>query len=153
IEEWIKSVKEPRLVCVDTLAKIRPVATRHEQAYAADYRAMEGLQGLAGLHQIGLVVGHHLRKAPSADDPLDKVSGTLGLTGSADAAIVLKRHAGMVKVYLRGRDIEEADLAAEFNKETCRWRLVGEADEVFRSEQRQAIAAALKDTARAMSVS
>src|SRR5262249_2625779 len=88
IEAWIKSVKEPRRVWSDTLAKIRPVGLSREQAYAADYRAVEGLQGLAGLHQVGLVVNHHLRKAPSEDDPLDEISGTLGLTGGVDAAVV-----------------------------------------------------------------
>ena len=152
IEAWIKSVKEPRLISIDTLAKIRPVGLSREQAYAADYRVMEGLQGLAGFHQIGLVVSHHLRKAPSEDDPLDEISGTLGLTGAADAAVVLKRHSGMVKIYVRGRDIEEGEFAAEFNKETCRWRLVGAAEDVFRSQERQMILTALKDVGRPMSV-
>src|SRR5262249_40152174 len=135
-----------------TLAKIRPIIGLSEQAYAADYRAIEGLQKLAGEYQVGIVLNHHLRKASSEDDAFDDVSGTLGLTGAADTIIVMKRHAGMVKVFVRGRDIEEAEFAAEFNKQTCRWRLVGEADEVFRSEQRQAIATALKETARPMSV-
>ena len=139
IEAWCKSSKEPRLIWIDTLAKIRPLAGRNEQAYAADYRAIEGLQKLSGQYQVGIVLNHHLRKATSEDDAFDDVSGTLGLTGAADTIIVMKRHAGMVKVFVHGRDIEEAEFAAEFNKDTCRWRLVGEADEVFRSEQRQAM--------------
>jgi hypothetical protein len=152
IEAWCKSVENPRLVWIDTLAKIRPIPGRNEQAYAADYRAIEGLQKLAGQYQIAIVVNHHLRKAASEDDAFDDVSGTLGLTGAADTIIIMKRHAGMVKVFVRGRDIEEAEYAAEFNRETCRWRLVGEADEVFRSEQRRAIAKVLEETKRAMSV-
>jgi hypothetical protein len=152
IEAWCKSAKEPRLIWIDTLAKIRPLAGRNEQAYAADYRAIEGLQKLSGQYQVGLVLNHHLRKMSSEDDAFDDVSGTLGLTGAADTIVVMKRHAGMVKVFVRGRDIEEAEFAAEFNKNTCRWRIVGGADDVFRSEQRQAIATALKDTARPMSV-
>jgi hypothetical protein len=80
----------------------------------------------------------------SEEDAFDDVSGTLGLTGAADTIIVLKRHSGMVKVFVRGRDIEEAEFAAEFNRNTCRWRLVGDAAEVFRSQERQAIIAALK---------
>jgi hypothetical protein len=151
IEAWIKSVKQPRLIWIDTLAKLRPLGARNEQAYAADYRAIEGLQKLAGQYGIGIVVNTHLRKI-AADDPFDEVSGTLGLTGAADSIIVMKRHSGMMKVYVQGRDIESAEFAAEFNKETCRWRLVGEADEVFRSKERQAIATALKDAARSMSV-
>jgi AAA domain len=153
IKEWCKSVEKPRLIQIDTLAKIRPVGAKNEQAYAADYRAIEGLQKLAGEFQVGIVLTHHLRKAPSEDDPFDEVSGTLGLTGAADTIVVMKRHSGMVRIYVRGRDIEEGEFAAEFNKETCRWRLVGEAEEVFRSQQRLAIATALKETKRPMSVS
>src|SRR4029450_11454347 len=65
-----------------------------------------------------------------------------------DTIIIIKRHSGMMKIYVRGRDIEEAELAAEFNRTTCRWRLVGEADDVFRSQERQAILAALKEAGR-----
>jgi AAA domain len=153
IEAWIKSVPEPRLIWIDTLAKVRPLAGRNEQAYAADYRAIEGVQKLAGQYGLAIVLNTHLRKAPSEDDPFDEVNGTLGQTGAADTIIVMKRHSGMMKIYVRGRDIEEAEFAAEFNRNTCRWRLVGEADEVFRSQQRQAIATALKEAGRPMSVS
>jgi len=152
IEAWCKSAEKPRLIWIDTLAKIRPLAGKNEQAYAGDYRAIEGLQKLAGQYGVGIVLNHHLRKASSEDDAFDDVSGTLGLTGAADTIIIMKRMAGMVKVFVRGRDIEEQEYAAEFNKQTCRWRLVGEADEVFRSEQRQAIATALKEAGRPMSV-
>jgi AAA domain len=149
IEAWIKEAiekgTEPRLIWIDTLAKIRPIAGRSEQAYAADYRAIDGVQKLAGQYGIGVVFNTHLRKAPSEDDPFDEVSGTLGLTAAADTTIVMKRHSGMVKVYVRGRDIEEAELAAEFDRNTCRWRIVGGAEDVFRSQERQAIISALKD--------
>jgi hypothetical protein len=145
IEAWLKLAKEPRLIWIDTLAKIRPIAGRSEQAYAGDYRAIEGLQKLSAQYQVGIVINHHLRKMSSEEDAFDDVSGTLGLTGAADTIIVMKRHSGMVKIFVRGRDIEEAELAAQFNRETCRWRLVGEADDVFRSQERTAILAALKD--------
>jgi hypothetical protein len=152
IKEWCEAKPARRLICIDTLAKIRPIAGKNELAYGFDYRAIEGLQKLAGQYQIGIVLSHHLRKAASEDDVFDDVSGTLGLTGAADAIVILKRYSGMVKVHVRGRDIEEAEFAAEFNKDTCRWRLVGEADEVFRSQQRQAIATVLKEAKRPMSV-
>ena len=152
IEEWCKAKPERRLICIDTLAKMRPLVGRNEQAYAADYRAIEGLQRIAGQYQVGIVLTHHLRKASSEDDAFDDVSGTLGLTGAADTILIMKRHSGMVKVYVRGRDIEEGEFAAEFNRESCRWRFVGAADDVFRSQERQAILAVLKDTMRPMSV-
>src|SRR5262249_24652866 len=144
IEAWCKSVKEPRLIWIDTLAKIRPIGGRNEQAYTADYRAIEGLQKLSGQYQVGIVVNHHLRKMAS-DDAFDEVSGTLSLTGAAGTIIVMKRHAGMMKIHVQGRDIEFAEFAADFNLNTCRWRIVGDADEVFRSQERRAIIASLKD--------
>jgi hypothetical protein len=154
IEAWLKSKADPRLIWIDTLAKIRPLTTgRNEQAYAADYRAIEGLQRLAGQYQVGIVLNHHLRKAASEDDAFDDVSGTLGLTGAADTCIVMKRHSGMVKIYVRGRDIEESEFALKFNRDECRWRLMGAAEDVFRSQQRQAVIAALKDANRPLSVS
>jgi hypothetical protein len=152
IEAWCKSAEAPRLIWIDTLAKIRPIAGRGEQAYTFDYRSIEGLQKLSGQYQVAIVLNHHLRKASSEDDAFDDVSGTLGLTGAADTIIIMKRLSGMVKVFVRGRDIEEQEYAAEFNKDTCRWRLVGEADDVFRSQERQVILAALKDAGRPMSV-
>ena len=144
IEEWCKSKPGRLLIWIDTLAKIRPLVGKGEPAYAGDYRAIEGLQELAGKYQVGVVLNHHLRKASSEDDAFDDVSGTLGLTGAADTIIVMKRHAGMVKIFVRGRDIEEGEFAAEFNRESCRWRLVGTADDVFRSQERQAVLKALK---------
>src|SRR5262249_23392799 len=144
IEAWCKLHPDRRLIWIDTLVKLRPGAGRNEQAYVYDYRAIEGLQQLAGKYQVGIVVNHHLRKMSSEDDAFDDVSGTLGLTGAADTIIVMQRHAGMMKVFVRGRDIEEAEFAAEFNRDTCRWRIVGNAEDTFRSQERQAILAALK---------
>src|SRR5262249_42244982 len=101
IEAWIQSVPKPRLIWIDTLAKIRPLANRNEQAYAGDYRAIEGLQKLAGEYQVGIVLNHHLRKASSEDDAFDDVSGTLGLTGAADTIIIMKPHTGIMKIFVR----------------------------------------------------
>jgi hypothetical protein len=93
------------------------------------------------------VFNHHLRKISSDDDAFDDVSGTLGLSGAADTIIVMKRHSGLTKIFVRGRDLEEAEFAAEFNRTTCRWRIVGDAEDVFRSQERQTIIAALKQAA------
>ena len=41
-------------------------------------------------HGVAVLLVHHLRKADS-DDAFDTVSGTLGLTGSVDSVIVLRR--------------------------------------------------------------
>jgi len=108
--EWCKAHPEARLIWIDTLVKIRPIMGRNEQTYAYDYRAIEGLQRIAGQYQVGIVLNHHLRKMASEDDAMDDVSGTLGLTAAADTIIVMKRHSGLTKIFVRGRDLEEAGI-------------------------------------------
>jgi Transcriptional regulator, AbiEi antitoxin len=78
-----------------------------------------------------------------ADDAFDTVSGTLGLTGAADTILVLDKKAGAVTLHARGRDIEESETALQFNKETCRWTILGAAGEVHRSNERNRIIEAL----------
>lgn len=142
IKEWAQGVPKPRLVILDTLAGVKPINTR--DGYAADYAALEGLHALANELRIAIVVLHHLRKAES-EDPLDSISGTLGLAGCADTLIVIQRNTQGTTLYVRGRDIEEAEHAVEFNKRTCRWTLLGNASDVRRSSERGRILAVFDD--------
>ena len=48
-------------------------------------------------------------------------------------------------LYVRGRDVEESEHAIAFNKDTCRWTILGEATEVRRSETRRKIVNELAD--------
>ena len=142
IESWMSSVAEPRLVVIDTLAGVR--AVRATAGYAEDYEALAAIHRLANTRGVAVLVLHHTRKM-AADDPIDTVSGTLGLTGCADTVLVLARATGGATIYCRGRDIEEAEHAAVFDVDACRWSIIGDAADVHRSEQRQRIIAALSD--------
>jgi hypothetical protein len=142
IEEWCQSVPQPTLVVVDTLEKIRPLQNGKTQAYSADYQAITGLQRLAAERGLAILICHHVRKM-DADDPFDTISGTLGLTGAADTILVLKRQSGGVSLHARGRDIEESETAVQFNRDTCRWSILGAAADVHRSNERAAILKAL----------
>jgi hypothetical protein len=86
-----------------------------------------------------------------ADDPLDTVSGTTGLTGAADTVLVLKRDSAGVVLYGRGRDIEEIETALQFDRTTGRWVVLGAASEVRRSDERAAIVNALAQAGRELS--
>jgi hypothetical protein len=143
IGEWCDSVPDPVLVVIDTLEKFRSPAKSHATAYTADYQAIAGLHKLAHERGLAIVVIHHVRKM-EAEDPFDMVSGTNGLTGAADTILVLKRQAGNATLHARGRDIEESETACQFNKESCRWTLLGDATVVYSSGQRAAIVAALQ---------
>jgi hypothetical protein len=151
IEAWIVATPDARLVIIDTLAHFRKVPNGKTPAYADDYAAISGLQKVASKYNIGVVIVHHDRKA-DADDVFDTVSGTLGLTGAADTILVMKRQAGAVGLYVRGRDIEEVEKALQFNRATCRWTILGEAAEVFRSGERSRVIAALEEAGEALSV-
>jgi hypothetical protein len=143
IREWCDEHPDAKLVVIDTLQTIRPLAG--PDGYAKDYQAIEPLQKLAGERSISVVVLHHDRKA-DADDVFDTISGTLGLSGSSDAMLVLKRDPNVRFVlHGRGRDIEDFEKAMTFEKATCQWRMVGDAEEVKRSAQQRKILAAIGD--------
>lgn len=50
----------------------------------------------------------------------------------------------------RGRDLDEIDLAVRFDREICRWEVLGKASEVHRSKERYAILEALKNATEPM---
>ena len=144
IREWIRKAEKPTLVVVDVLANFRP--PRGRDAYESDYGAVKDLQRIASETGVAIVIVHHLRKSSANGaeaDPFEKVSGTLGLSGAADTVLVLDRDSRGATLYGRGRDIEDIDMAVEFDRQSCRWRPLGDAAEVRRSDERKAILAAL----------
>lgn len=134
LENWILE-KDPALVIIDTLVNVRGRSGR-EGGYDADYAALSPLQELAGELGVPILVVHHLRKMVG-DDPLDMISGTTGLTGAVDTALVLHRDGNGVTLYGRGREIEEFEMAVEFDHGA--WSVLGEAAEIHRSQERAAI--------------
>jgi hypothetical protein len=147
---WAAEAKNPVLVIFDTLAGVRPAQQMpNESLYAGDYRALADVHHWANELGIAVIVLHHTRKM-EADDPLDSVSGSLGLTGCADTTLIFSRNSQGTILYLRGRDIEEAEHAVMFNRDTCRWTIMGDAAEIRRSDSRQAILQVLTDADETM---
>jgi len=139
LREWLDTVENPRLIVIDTLNYIRPERTRDEDPYTYDYRSATTLQRLAGEFGIAIVIIHHTRKS-AADDYLESISGTNGLTGGCDAVVVLDRQGdGSTVLKGRGRDIEEFEVAMRFEKSTCRWEVLGDAQEARQSDVRTKI--------------
>ena len=136
VAEWIRAAHFPRLVILDTLASVKPVRTT--SGYTEDYESLTHLHRLANDVGVAILVLHHQRKS-EADDPLDTISGTLGLAGCVDTPIILSGSSQGMTLYVRGRDIEEAEHAVTFDKTTCRWTIVGDAAEVQRSDTRTKI--------------
>jgi hypothetical protein len=150
IREWVRTREKPRLIIVDILQRVRSAAKSKETQYTADYEALAALQQLAGEAELSILVLHHQRKA-TAEDPIDTVSGTLGLSGAADATLILDKNDHGKFVYGRGRDIEEFSVAVQ-QDENSRWQVTGRTAEVHLSAERSAVLTVLKKTGRPMSV-
>ncbi len=152
IEEWLKDHPEARLIIVDTLKRVRPPEHRGGRLYDDDYNAVAGLGDLAKQYGVAIIVVHHTRKQES-DDPLELVSGSNGLTGAADGIMVLKRsvRGGTdAELFATGRDFEDKEFALKWDKETCQWIIIGDAEEHRLSQERQGIIDLLRNAGVAM---
>src|SRR3984893_5233620 len=115
IRAWVKSRPNARAVTVDVLERFRTRSrSGNENAYAADYETIKELQALASELNIAILVITHLRKGGDGDDPIEKISGTLGLSGGADAFLILDGNSNGQTLYGRGRDLEEFTKAVRF---------------------------------------
>lgn len=147
LDRFLQEHPDTRLVVVDTLKKIRPRASGNRSFYDMDYEALEPLLPLAAEHRVAILVVHHLRKM-DADDPLDAMSGSTGLSGGVDGALVLKRERGRADAYLyvTGREIEkERELALTWDAGLASWAIAGNANEYRMSESRTAIARVIEE--------
>lgn len=146
IHAWIKAHPNARLVVIDVFTKLRAATEGRETAYSVDYTDVSMLKPPPD-RSVSILLVHHTRKAES-DDPLDSVSGTLGIGGAADGAWILKRARGSdeAELHLIGRDLEEEGaFAVRFDRESCRWQWVGEAWRVRISAERRQVLEALAD--------
>jgi hypothetical protein len=151
IRKWISAAEKPRLVVVDVLAMFRSPRDAKQTPYESDYEAVQSLQRIASDTNVAIVIVHHLRKSLAEVDPFEKVSGTLGLSGGVDTVLILDREGSGATLYGRGRDIEEIETAVTFDAATCRWRVLGAAADVHRSDERKAILDALAGASEALS--
>lgn len=148
LEEWRQSVERPLLVVVDVLQRIKPAGSMARTAYENDYAILTHLQQWATLHGITVLCLHHTKKG-GADDPLEALSGSNGLAACADTTLVLDRDGNGTTLYVRGRDVEEREAALRFD--AGQWWLLGDVNEIRRSDERKRVLDLLMDATEAMS--
>lgn len=122
LEDYLKEYPGSRLIVIDTLQKVRTASK--DNAYASDYGDISQIKEFADRHSLAVIVVHHIRKQNDSD-VFNKVSGTTGLTGSADATFVLekeKRASDTAKLYVTGRDTPYQEYTLRFRD--CSWELV-----------------------------
>lgn len=124
LTEWVHSVEKPVLIVIDTLQKIRGVAPARANAYAQDYKDLAKLKAFADEHHVAIVCIHHLNKLRDTDDSFNRVSGSTGVTGTADTTIIIERERGSDNATLSfvGRDVWGDDIRLCWQNN--RWHVV-----------------------------
>jgi DNA-binding transcriptional ArsR family regulator len=136
---WLADHPGARLVILDTWRCIKPASQSRSSAYEEDASGLHPVHELAKDHPgVAIVVIHHTRKL-EADDPFDTISGTHGLTGVADTLLVLAKHGEGAKLCGQGRDIDGYEKALTRNTLTGSWKIVGDAREMAKTGERQAV--------------
>jgi len=147
LDNYLRDHPDVKVIFIDTLAKIRPARRKGGDLYQEDYHIGEVLKAISEKHGVAIVVIYHTRKA-SADDPLDEIRDTMGLTGGVDNCLVLRRARGQAdaELFVSGRDIaEEKGYALTWDKITTQWIIAGDASEYAVSTARKQVLDALVD--------
>ncbi len=135
------------LVIVDTLQRAFAGLDMTKDG-AKVTRQLAELQEFALERHVALVIVHHQRKSSGAVvDAIDDALGATGIAANADAAWLITRQRGQqtATFQVTGRDIEEKELAINFDKDLFCWQLQGDADGVRADTVQGRILAALKE--------
>ncbi|MCD8108647.1 MAG: helicase RepA family protein [Clostridiales bacterium] len=152
MEDFIKSHPGTKLIIIDTLQRIKDIQGA-SYSYSRDYEFMADLKAISDRHHVCMLVVHHTRKQ-EARDIFNMISGTNGLLGAADGALVIskeKRTANVAFVDIVGRDQPDQKLTIEFDRANLTWSLRKSELELWKSEPDpllDAIAAMLTDDRR-----
>lgn len=134
INEWLALYPGQKpFVIVDTLGKTRGAGPKSgASAYQEDYKAVGDLKRCVdAVPGSGMLIVHHTRKPEGkggkSADFVEELSGTFGLSGAADYAMVLHRdretEGGILAI--TGRDVIERTLAMTRDADTGLWTLDG----------------------------
>lgn len=123
IQLFLDEHPDTTLIMIDTLQKIREEES--DSTYANDYKVITRLKNLSDKHGVCILVVHHTRKLQS-DDKYDMISGTNGLFGAADGALILqkeKRTSNKATLDVSGRDQPDLLFHLIRNEEQLVWDL------------------------------
>ncbi len=124
LENFVREHEDTKLIIVDTLQKVREMVS-DTYSYASDYEVIGKLKEFADKHDICILIVHHTRKQP-AGDSFEMISGTTGLLGCADGAILMqkeKRTDGRATLEVVGRDQPDQRLYLVKDQEHLIWNL------------------------------
>lgn len=121
-----------RLIIIDTYSRARGAYKSFgANAYDADVALLEPVQRMALLENIAVVFVHHDKKgAAFASDSFERLSGTMGISGSADSVLNLvaegKRFDGKATLEYTPRDAKGGEKKLSFDELSGEWQEVVE---------------------------
>lgn len=121
-----------RLYVIDTYSRARGnFRAGGANAYDADVTFLEPVQRMAIEENIAIFFVHHDSKgAGLRSDPFERLSGSMGISGSADCVMNLiadgKRFDGKASLEFTPRDAKGGELKLEFNPSTLEWMQIKE---------------------------
>lgn len=151
IKQWIEVTKNPRLIVIDTLARVKPRIGRNSgTAYDTDNLLLNELQKLATTYGITILIISHLSKE-KRDYDWDRIQGSAGMQGMSDAMWLLDRGDNSNSAFIkgRGRDIADFEYSITWNLETWRYDFLGQASTIRMGETKRLIIEAMKELHKA----
>ena len=135
LEGFIGEHRDTRLIIIDTLQKVRETV-KDAYSYANDYKVIGRLKTFAGKYGICVLLVHHTRKQP-AGDSFEMISGTTGLLGCADGALLMqkeKRTSYTATLDVVGRDQPDQRLYLIKDPEHLNWGLDHTENELWKQQ-------------------
>lgn len=120
--------KEIRFIIIDTYSRARGTfKSTGANAYDSDVQLLAPLQRLAVEKKVAILCIHHDRKSNGfSNDAFERLSGSVGITGSADCVINLigegKRFDGNATFEYTPRDAKGGQLKLCFDECSCKWK-------------------------------
>lgn len=151
LHDWIDEVKNPRLIVIDTLARVKQISKKKSAtAFDLDNEMLRDIQKLAISNNICIMFVTHLNKAQQ-DYSWDKIQGSVGMQGITDCMWMLDRgdNSDTASLTGRGRDIHDFEYSLKWNEETFRYDFEGQLHEVQLNENRKEIIAAVRELEKA----
>lgn len=143
LQTWLTEHPEVRMVVIDLLTNIRPPGSKNSTQYENDYHWARSLKDLGDRMDVAIVGVHHSRKA-GAEDFVDKVSATNGLSGGSTGVIVITRDRMSTEalVSVTSREFREHEWTARLDDGV--WTFTGDAADARQTDTTKNIVAAVR---------
>ena len=133
IRSFVAKHPNTKVVIIDTLKRVRESGGA-DYSYSSDYDIVARLKDIADSCGLTIIIVHHTRKQ-KAEDICEMISGTNGLLGAADGALILskeKRTDLEAVLEIVGRDQPEQRIQLRKEKESLIWEFVSAETELWK---------------------